>query len=906
MAAPRGPVRWLHLLGLGRPEPEESVRLEVEHHLSEMTDRLVAEGRSPEEARREAERRFGDARRYRPRMTRAERRLMTRERWSRGAASTRQILVSTARTARRSPIFAGGVVLTLGLGLGANATMYGIVDRLLLRPPEHIVEPDRVRRIFVIRPALFTGETRPWPSLAYPDYADLKAGMSVAAFTSSGERTVGSGEGARRAKSALASAELFPVLGVQPRLGRFFTAEESSIGASLTAVLSEEYWRSAYGADPTIVGRSIEIDGRSVPVVGVAPAGFTGVDLMPVDIWLPLEAAYSIGSADCITGRNCYFMEAVARLADGVSIEAAEAEATRHHRNGRSEQIEQGSYSAEAAVMLAPLIAAAGPDPSAESRVAAWLAGVSLIVLLIACANVANLLLARGTTRQRETVVRLALGAGRGRLVGHAVAESMVLALTGGVLALAIARWGGSLVRSTLLPGIAFPDSGVGAQVAAYTLVASLAAGLLAGAGPALAAGRTDLRSGADPAHAHTGGRSRVRGLLTVTQAALSVVLLVGAGLFVRSLAELRGLDLGFDTDRLLVADFEFASSGGMADADIRNEVHGDAMARLAALPEVESVAGTATSLTASYAISLRVPERDSIPRLPGGGPYIFSVTPGYFETAGLEITSGRAFDQRDGPDAEPVAVVSETMARVIWPDENPLGRCLLIGRGAETCSTVVGVVEDAARNGYQDEPYMAYYVSDPAGTSDRGSPKPSSLRTVSTSAPAAPPRTRSPPWRPRCAHSRPTSAGPACKPCRSYSTPAPAPGRSAPPCSPSSACSRSCSRRSASTVCSPSTSPSAPASSASARRSEPRGRGSWHPCCTAAAGSPCSAWRRAWPSPTWPRPPCRTSSSRSLPAIRACSRSVALALLAVSLVASLAPGLRATRVDPVAALKTD
>jgi len=359
--------------------------------------------------------------------------------------------------------------------------------------------------------------------------------------------------------------------------------------------------------------------------------------------------------------------------------------------------------------MLAPLTEAAGPEPSDESRVARWLAGMSTIVLLIACANVANLMLARGARRRRETNVRLALGAGRRRLVGGAVAESVILALLGGALALALARWGGGLVRSTLLPGVSFPDAAINRYVLLFTAGASVLAGLP----PALAAARHDVGRGmASDSRGNSAARSRVRSVLTVTQAALSVVLLVGAGLFVRSLGELRSLDLGLDTDRLLVADFEFVEFD--PDPSVRAEAYERAMQRVAALPEVESVAATASPFGMSRALGLRVPGLDSIPRLSGGGPYIFSVTPGYFETAGLTITAGRAIDERDGPDATPVVVVSETMARALWPGEDPMGRCVLVGSDQARCTSVVGVVEDAARNGYRDRPYMAYYLSMP------------------------------------------------------------------------------------------------------------------------------------------------------------------------------------------------
>lgn len=718
MSPSRGPIRWLHRLGIRRVPPEKSVAWEIDHHLAETADRLIEEGWAEEDAIREAERRFGDRRRYGRPMRRMERSEAARARAARIFDFVGQAFTGVLRTARRYPGFTAGVVLTLALGIGANATMYGIIDRLLLRPPEHIVQPGQVRRVLLRRPFI-GGRVTTQAALAYPDYVDLKAheGMSVAGYNSRNEWTVGSGDAAVRVRGALASAEFFPLLGVQPRLGRFFTEEEAAIGSPLTVVVSEEYWRKAYGSDPDILGRTIEIDGDLVPIIGVAPAGFTGVELWRVDLWLPLEASQGVvgaeGEESCLTGRNCYWMSAVARLREAETVERAEAEATQLHRNARREQIDQGRYPETAEIVLAPLIAAAGPDPSGESRVAKWLSGVSLIVLLIACANVANLLLARGTRQRREIAVRLALGVDRLRLVGQMTFESVILALLGGGLALAIVRWGGGILRSTLLPEVYFPNSAMNGRVIAFTVLASVLAGLLAGLGPALQGSRFDLASDlTEGGRGNSPARSRLRGFLTMTQAAMSIVLLVGAGLFVRSLAELRRQDLGLDTDRLLMTTFFYVSDEAAMDPAIRGEVFDEATRRLASLPAVESTTGTSTPFSTSLAVRLRVPGLDSIPQLAGGGPYLNVVKPGFFRTAGLSISSGRPIDETDVADAPRVVVVSETMARTLWPGKQAIGECVLIGTEPDACTTVVGVVEDALRSGYQDRPFMAYYLA--------------------------------------------------------------------------------------------------------------------------------------------------------------------------------------------------
>jgi predicted permease len=703
----RGPVRWLHRLSIRPPSAEESVRWEIEHHLEELSDRLVQQGWTPDEARREAARRFGISR-YGPALRRMERGRVTMEKSGRSVDFLRESVARMLRSVRRDPAFTAAVVITLGLGIGANATMYGVVDRLLLSPPEHVVDPHGLRRVFVERP--FLSEIVTSSTITVPDAEDLLAAdgfAGVAMYSYRSALTLGAGSDALSLQAVLATHDLFPLLGVAPALGRFYQEAEDRAGATGTAVISSELWRRQFGSDPAILGRTLDLSGRDYTIVGVAPPAFTGVDLEPVDVWLPLRAA---GDEGCLNSRGCYWIRAIARLVDGASAEVAEAEATTRHLNGRRANIERGSYSREARVLLRPLIAARGPDAASEARVAGWLSGVSLIVLLIACANVANLLLARGARRRREIAVRLALGVSRPQLVAQMVLETVLLAGLGGALALLLARWGGDFVRSTLLPGVLFPGDAVNGRVIVFTAVATALAGLLAALGPALQATRGDLTRGlAEARPGVSARRSRARTLLMISQAAMSVVLLVGAGLFVLSLSQLRRLDLGLDVDRLVLARLELVDESlGLAET---NQLYQEAAERVASLPSVEGAAVTNVPFMYGYAAGLRVPGVDSIPRLPGGGPYYYAVSPDYFSTLGLRITRGRAFGPSDGGAAPAVAVVSETMARTLWPTGEALGSCLLIGDAeVRECTNVVGVVEDAARSGFQDDPYMAYY----------------------------------------------------------------------------------------------------------------------------------------------------------------------------------------------------
>jgi predicted permease len=714
MTRERRSLRWLHLFGIGKPRPEESAALEVEHHVAELTDRLVAEGMEAEEARREAERHFGDRTRYATKMQRLEEASLRGDSMGAAIEIVRQSLVSVARTARREPGFTAAVVLTLGLGIGANATMYEIIDRLLLSPPEHIDEPEQVRRLFASRVNARTGEVLPG-DFSYPDYADLRthSGMRVAAYQDDYEHTIGTGPSAFRARTYLATAELFPLLGVQPLFGRFFTAEEATVGAPPTVVLAEEFWRNAYGADPDILQRTIEIDGRIVPVIGVAPAGFTGVDLRPVDLWLPLEAWSSLdeenlrGSTNaCLVNRGCRWMAAVARLRAGTTEGAAAVEATRLHQNARIEAGEP-ELTQPTSVMFGPLIAARGSSPSTESRVAAWLGAVSLIVMLVACANVANLLLAQTTKRRRDAAVRRALGVTRGRLVGESILDAFFLALLGGVLALALTRWGGSVIRSTLLPEVWFADSAISWPVVGYTAIASSIVGLLASIAPAIVLSRADVSDDlAIGGRSHTGTRSRLRAALTVAQATMCVVLLVGAGLFVRSLVVLRGSDLGFDADGLITADFEFTSSS--PDPAFVASTYDDAIRALTELPEVASVSATSSPFGVALTMrGVRTPGADSLPGIARQVP----IGANYFETAGIGIVVGRGIDDGDVAGREHVAVVNETMAAMVWPGARAVGQCLIVDGARDVCATVVGVAEDAAVAGYRERPSMAYYL---------------------------------------------------------------------------------------------------------------------------------------------------------------------------------------------------
>ncbi len=703
-----------------RPDPARELDEEIEAHLEMTEARLRSEGWPPADAREEALRQFGDVERHRRDMMRLDtQRWRMTTMWN-TIGTLSHMFHAARRSMARSPAFTVAVAATLGLGLGANAVMFGVVDRLLLSPPQHVVDADNVRRIYERRSlltadgAVVEPEFSRW--LSYGDFEDLKSvdGLAAAAaYTGAGDVVLGSGQTASKVRAIRASASLFDMLGVRPALGRFFASDEDAQGATHVTVISHEFWTRHFGADPEVLGRSLAIGLDEWRIVGVAPPGFTGVELAPVDVWLPLTTfAYANGSAGCLESRNCWWVFAAVRLRDGTSESVAMDQATALHLAARADLIAEGRFDAEAALIAAPLTQGSGPVPTAQASVSQWLAGVSLVVLLIACANVANLLLARGVRLRRELAVRVALGASRGRLLGDLLMESMLLAGLGAATALAIAHFGSDIVHGALIPDVAFVDTGLGRRLGFFLLIVTALTAVVAGAAPALQASRATGSAAPSGARGGTRRRSRVRVGLLVTQAALSTVLLVGAGLFVRSLGAASDLDLGYDAERVVFAQVVW---NGVQPTDERAEVYRRTLDRLRGLP---GVAEAATTYTVPFESSVslgqpRVPGVEEYPRNEAGGPYVNKVGAGYFEALGIGIVQGRGFGPADDiVGASPVTVVTATMARDLWPAGGAIGQCLYLG-DESPCTEVIGVVEDHRReNLVESVPHHLYYLN--------------------------------------------------------------------------------------------------------------------------------------------------------------------------------------------------
>jgi len=626
-------------------------------------------------------------------------------------------LVRAARSLRRAPGFTLTAALTLALGVGATVTLVSALDRLLFRPPVAVERSDRVLRTYFRHSNPQFG---PWTNteVSYPDWLDLERARSFSAVSAQFATSASLGRGAEARPIALlaVSGNYFSLLGAKPLLGRLLNPDDDRADNGAPAlVLSEHLWRTRFGADPAIVGRTMPVDNTVYTVAGVAPRGFDAGNYNPTDVWVPLTPVVSsFDEPDYRTTRNWYFISLMARLAPGATREQAPAEATTLIRAGR----DSASMNGFKQVLVGPVQEARGPDYSESARLVYWLAGVSLIVLLIACANVANLLLLRGLVRGRELAIRKALGAGQGRVVRQLFLEGVWLALLAGGTGILVCLWAGDLLRRFVLPAGMSASFSVDGRVAAIAAVTSAVAALLSSLLPAIRVVQGDLAPVLKEGARDTGfRRSRLRAALVVAQVGLSVLLVVGAGLFVQSLEKIRAVDIGYDRTHVIMVRADPIRAGFTG---IQTGQAFDAMVEVArSYPGVQSAALTSGEPFGwSRSRSLKVQGRDSLPRFSSGGPYIQSVTADYFTTMGVSVLSGRAFTDADRRAAPTVALLGATMAKGYFGEASPLGQCLLLGR-ATTCTEVIGVVKDGIRYSPREEPQAIYYVPLPPADSN-------------------------------------------------------------------------------------------------------------------------------------------------------------------------------------------
>ena len=616
----------------------------------------------------------------------------------------------TLRAARREPAFFAIAAVTLAVGFAAQFAAFGVVDRLLLSPPRQVREADRVFRLHVERQDTDGGRFLWWQT-PMRTYRDLRAGSpsvaGMAAYRTS-RVSAGSGAGARPLTVTFADADYFPLLGITPSLGRFFGPNDDlPPQGSDVVVLSDAAWRSAYAADPAVVGRTERIGGRAFTIIGVAPPGFSGDAPAAVDAWAPLHAIANELPPTWATSFLYRSVNVLVRL-----VPAREPSALSAELGTAYQRTIAGTPAADptARIVLGPLVPGRTTlgELTREARIALWLQGVAVLVFLVAIANVVNLQLSRLARQRRELAVRAALGAGWSRLLTRLVVETLLVTATGAVAGTLLASWSATLVQQLLLPDV--PGAIQPARFSAAALLTALAAtAIVAGFGALQLRGEgigARLKSG-------RGGdgfsRARLRHGLLVAQVVMSALLLVGAGLFLRSMRNLDRLQFGIDTDRVLVVSIPLASSGETAAAI--ESFYERALDALAAAPGVEAVsAAQSTPFAPSQRLEMSVPGFDIFP-LARNYPTFYTVTPDHFETMGMRILRGRGFTEADRQGAEPVIVVEAALGDALWPGLDPIGRCIRIGAGQPPCRTIVGVTTNTRRFVATPDAALRFYV---------------------------------------------------------------------------------------------------------------------------------------------------------------------------------------------------
>jgi predicted permease len=681
---------WLRRLGgvFGKARRDRELTAEIDAHLQTHIDDNVRAGMSANDARRAALLALGGlaqtAEAYHERRT-----LPILE-------TTMQDLRYALRMLLKTPGFTIAAVSTLALGIGANTMMFGVLNAYLFRPLPY---PDSERLVQVFRTSK---ESQDWPhSVAnFLSYRERNGVFEhVAAFLDLGYSLTQPGQPAEGVGGLAVTSDFFPALGVMPALGRVFTAEEDQPGQNLV-VLSDRFWRRRFGADPAIVGRRIELDGVSMDIVGVMPAGFEHPMLWgPVDVWRPI--AFTPAQR---TNRGDNYLRAFGRLRPGIPLaqagQAMAALAANLSKETSSNQNES--------IRLAPL--QLSMSDRTGRRVMWFTFGLAGFVLLIACANLANLQLVRAAARAREHSIRAALGAGRVRLLTQSLIESLLVSCAGGVLSLAVAIMGVRFISARLLsdlPGAAFA---VDFRVFGFALLCAVATGLAFGIAPAWLASRVDLNHTLkDTARGTTTGSRRLRHALVVGEVAFALILLTGAALFLRGIQRFSQRDPGWRVEGVLTGRLALAGPRYAAPPQ-RLAFYQQLESRLRSVPGVQDASISRSVPTRAFGSSGGVIVEGRPDPGPGQYPemYLEPVSTGYFNTFGVRLIAGRTFAADDVFTRPAVVIVNETAARKFWPGESAVGKRL--GRPGQNPNwmEVVGVVNDLRFPGSLGEPYTA------------------------------------------------------------------------------------------------------------------------------------------------------------------------------------------------------
>jgi putative ABC transport system permease protein len=611
-----------------------------------------------------------------------------------------------ARMLWKSPWFTAVAVLAVALGVGANTTIFSVVNALLLRPFAYETTP-RVVMVWE-RGVDQTNNRNSVAPANYMDWRDQTKVFEELAAYNSQHFSLNEGEQPERVPGARVTPSLFRVLASHAERGRTFSEEEGKPGADQVVLIKHSLWRERFGSDPDIVGRSVRIDNRPRTVVGVMPDEFD-FPLNACEVWAPLAF-----DAEDAQSRGNHYLQVVGLMRPGVSVSQADAEVRAVAERARTLYPDTNAGRTAFAESLTDSFTR-GPKPYLIV-----LLGAVGFVLLIACANVANLLLVRASSRQRELAVRTALGASRWRLIRQLLTESLLLALIGGAAGLLFSVWGVEFIAKGMPPTFTkyipgWKHMGIDASVLLFTLGASVLTGIVFGIVPALQATRTNLneslKEGGQKGAAGGLKRNRMRSLLVVAEVALSLVLLTGAGLMVRSFYVMMRADLGLRPEGVLVMEMALPPTAYPENAQ-RADFYEQLVARTSALPGVASAAVinfvpmNRSGTTSSY---FRVDGRPAPP--PDRRPYAdyLVVTPGYFETAGTRILRGRGFTRADDERAHPVCVVNESLARRYFPGEDAVGQRIIVS-DKEGPWEIVGVAADVKNEDMDEEAELAFY----------------------------------------------------------------------------------------------------------------------------------------------------------------------------------------------------
>jgi predicted permease len=634
-----------------------------------------------------------------------------------------QILANDARYAfrmfRRSPVFAVLAVAALGLGIGANTAIFTLVDGVLLRPLPY-ASPDRLVMIWSSNQR----EHREHDSVSPLDFMDFKRASAFSSVEAVYSFVIGgtwsTNTGAEPITFTAVTPGLFDTLGRAPALGRTFTSTDLQSGI----IISYDFWQRRLGGDPEVLGRVLNILYQPRTVVGVMPKDFvfpyramlgaSGFSTsLAVDIWFPLsfvdDRSFTRATATAPLSRQIRMLSVIARLRDGVTPQQARAET-----QGIARQLAESQPNTNAGIEAAILPVHEQAVGSARPALLLLLGGVGL-VLLMACVNLANMLLARSTSRHRELAVRAALGAGRRRLIAQTLVESVLLSSMGGLVALALLTL--SLKGILALAPPELPRVGeIHAHLTVFLFAAalSIATGIVIGLVPAFASSRADVNSGLKQSgRSATSGRAqqRLRGALVVLEAALAVVLTIGAGLLVRSFVSLLSTNPGFQVEHLLTLQLTIPPKYNATEQ--RRVMYADLESRLKAIPGVSRVGGTTRLPLGSTSVSTKIDieGRSAPPSQWPEAEFRRSVFD-YFSTMGIPVLRGRAFTAQDGPNAPPVCVINQTMAQQMFPGEDPVGKRIKFGTADGPWSTIVGVIGDVRHSALEARPDPEVYIN--------------------------------------------------------------------------------------------------------------------------------------------------------------------------------------------------